>query len=34
MDLLVINSLLLNKKLKRRLIKKDKEKNKSKLKTD
>jgi len=34
MDLLVINSLLLNKKLIRRLIKKDKEKNKSKLKTD
>jgi hypothetical protein len=34
MDLLVINSLLLNKKLIRRLIKKDKEKNKFKLKTD
>lgn len=34
MGLLVINGLLLNKKLIRRLIKKDKEKNKFKLKTD
>jgi len=34
MGLLFINSLLLNKKLIRRLIKKDKEKNKFKLKTD